>query len=352
MKKKVLVTGGLGFIGSHAVVELINLDYDVIIIDDMSNSRLFILDNIQKITGIRPQLYNKNIASSIDMSLIFEEEKNITAVIHLAAFKSISESVDLPLKYFKNNVYSVINLLELMKLFGINTFIYTSSCTVYGDPNILPLKEDSLFHKALSAYGSSNQISEEIIAKTTYSSSLNSIVLRLFNPIGAHNSALLGELSIGKPSNIMPSITLNCAGILNDLTVFGNDYSTFDGSCIRDYIHVTDVATAIVKSLDRLLHAENSNKYELFNIGTGKGISVLQLIHAFEKHNKVNIKYSFGERRSGDAAVLYADANLAKELLDWIPQKSLKDMVVDAWNWQKHIYLTNNHAALDLLHTR
>jgi len=334
-KNRILVTGGLGYIGSHTVVELIKAGYEVIIIDNLSNSRLFILDNIENITGVRPKFYKADLTNEHVLGKIFDNEKKIDAVIHFAAFKSVGESVRKPLKYFRNNLFSLINLLEYMRLYGINQLVFSSSATVYGAPDMLPVSELDDFKPPLSAYGSTKQMGEEILRKTVQSGWLKCIALRYFNPVGAYPEGLLGELPIGTPNNLMPLVTRAASGISNQITVYGNDYATPDGTCIRDYIHVTDLAKAHVNSCERLLKAQDNNPFEVYNIGTGNGISVLQIIEAFEKINQVKVHYEMGERRDGDAPSVYADVCLANKVLKWKAEKGLQDMVADVWQWQR-----------------
>ena len=337
MKHKVLVTGGLGFIGSHTAVELIQAGYEVVIVDDLSNSQLFILDNIKKITGILPVFYRVNMLEKENLVKVFAAEKNITAVIHFAASKAVGESVVKPIKYFKNNLFSLITLLECMETFGVRTIVFSSSATVYGEADELPVTENTAFMKSLSAYGSTKQMGEDILEKVATTRSIHSISLRYFNPVGAHPSALLGELPIGTPNNLMPFVTQTAAGLRKVLVVFGNDYATPDGTCIRDYVHVVDLAKAHVKSCNRLLDDSKKNNYEVYNIGTGNGISVLQIIEAFEKNNEVKLNYRFGNRRDGDAPAMFADVSLAMRILEWQAERGLKKMVTDAWKWQQQL---------------
>ena len=336
-KHKVLVTGGLGFIGSHTAVELIQAGYEVVIVDDLSNSQLFILDNIKKITGILPVFYRVNMLEKENLVKVFAAEKNITAVVHFAASKAAGESVVKPIKYFKNNLFSLITLLECMETFGVRTIVFSSSATVYGEADELPVTENTAFMKSLSAYGSTKQMGEDILEKVATTRSIHSISLRYFNPVGAHPSALLGELPIGTPNNLMPCVTQTVAGLRKELVVFGNDYATPDGTCIRDYVHVVDLAKAHVKSCNRLLDDSKKNNYEVYNIGTGNGISVLQIIEAFEKNNEVKLNYRFGNRRYGDAPAMFADVSLAKRILEWQAERGLKEMVTDAWKWQQQL---------------
>lgn len=343
-KEKILVTGGLGFIGSHTVVELIRAGYNVVIIDDLSNARLPVLDNIERITGTRPLFYKSDMTDRYRLIHLLKDEQNIDAVIHFAAFKAVGESISKPLKYFRNNLFSLINILECMKLYGIHHFVFSSSATVYGEPDDLPVNELSVCKPALSAYGSTKQMGEEIIQKTAMAGLVNAISLRYFNPVGAHPSGLLGEMPAGIPNNLMPLVTQTAAGIRERLIVYGDDYDTPDGTCIRDYIHVTDLARAHVKSCMRLLQKGTETGHEIFNIGTGKGISVLEIIGAFEKYTGVKINYQIGKRRAGDAASVYADVSLAKKLLHWEAEKGIREMVMDAWNWQQKSQQDTTHA--------
>ena len=336
-KKKILVTGGLGFIGSHTTVELIKAGFEVVIIDDLSNSQLFILDNIEKISGVKPAFYKIDMKDNEKLSDFFNTEKNIDAVIHFAASKAVGESMSKPLKYFRNNIFSLVNLLDAMEMHEIRNIVFSSSATVYGDPEMLPATENTPFQPALSAYGSTKQMGEDILQKVAATGKIDVIALRYFNPVGADSSALLGELPIGTPNNLMPFVTQVAAGIREKLIVFGNDYDTPDGTCIRDYIHVTDLAIAHIKSCERLLNNAVENNFEVFNIGTGNGISVLEIIQAFEKYNNIKLNYTIGERRPGDAPSIYADVSLASRVLGWKSALGLKEMVTSAWEWQKKI---------------
>lgn len=333
-KKKILVTGGLGFIGSHTVVELQQNGYDVVIVDDLSNSQVFVHNRIEKITGIKPEFLNINMLDKPALTKVFSSQK-IDAVIHFAAFKAVCESVNEPLKYFHNNLLSLIHLLQCMEEFTVKHIVFSSSATVYGVPENLPVNEASIFKKALSAYGSTKQMGEDILEKTTAAKDIKAISLRYFNPVGAHNSTLIGELPLGIPNNLMPFITQTAAGVREQLMVYGNDYPTPDGTCLRDYIHVVDLAKSHVKSCDRLLTNTSDNAYEVFNIGTGNAISVLEVIHAFEKYNGSKVNYKIGKRRVGDAPVIYADSTKATSELKWKAELDLEAMVTSAWNWQK-----------------
>jgi UDP-glucose 4-epimerase len=333
-RQKILVTGGLGFIGSHTVVELQQAGYDVVILDDLSNSNLQVLERIESITNTKPVFYQINLLDKKRLNQMFAAENDIAAIIHFAAFKAVGESVNEPLKYFHNNLLSLIQLLEYMEEFGIKNIVFSSSATVYGDPDILPVTESTPFKKALSSYGSTKQMGEEILEKTSAVKNIKAIALRYFNPVGAHASSQIGELPLGIPNNLMPFITQTAAGVREQLTVFGNDYNTPDGTCLRDYIHVVDLAKAHVKSCDRLLQAGMTDKYEVYNIGTGHAISVMEMINAFEEYNRVKLNYKIGKRRSGDAKAVYADVKKAADVLKWKADLGLKEMVTSAWNWQ------------------
>jgi UDP-glucose 4-epimerase len=337
VKHKILVTGGLGFIGSHTAVALIEAGYDVVIIDNLSNSALFILDRIEQITGIKPSFYQIDMNDKAQLNTVLAKETNINGVIHFAASKAVGESMELPLKYFRNNLCTLINILEGMEEHQIPSIIFSSSATVYGEPDDLPVTEQSTIKPALSAYGSTKQMGEDILQKVAATGKIKAISLRYFNPVGAHDSALLGELPLGKPNNLMPVITQTVTGKIEQLQVFGNDYNTVDGTCVRDYIHVVDLAKAHVKSCERLLNNQQEQQHEIFNIGTGNGISVMQMITAFEEHNGVKVNYKMSGRRAGDAESVYANATLANEKLRWQAQLGLKEMVTTAWKWQQQL---------------
>lgn len=335
MQKTILVTGGLGYIGSHTVVELINEGFSVIIVDNLSNSEKFILDRMEQITSVRPLFYEADLCDAVAVQKIFSSH-SIDLVIHFAAFKSVDESVKEPLKYFQNNLVSLMNILKAMQENAVKNIVFSSSATVYGQPDILPATEQTPFQKALSAYGSTKQMGEEILEKISAAGVIKTIALRYFNPVGAHQSALIGELPLGTPDNLMPFVTQTAIGKYQKLIVYGNDYNTRDGTCIRDYIHVVDLAKAHVKSCNRLAMENSQTAYEVYNIGTGAGVSVLALINCFEKENSINLQYEIGDRRPGDAASIYADVELAAEILNWKAEKNLKDMVIDAWRWEQH----------------
>ena len=333
---KILVTGGLGFIGSHTVVELQNKGFEVIIIDDLSNSNIDVLERITKITGKKPIFEELDLKEKEKVENFFDKHKDIDGVIHFAASKAVGESVNEPLKYYENNISTLIYLLKnLVKLEGSN-FIFSSSCTVYGQADELPITEDTSTQPAKSPYGNTKQIGEEIIQDLcAIREDVNVISLRYFNPIGAHPSALIGELPIGVPQNLVPYITQTCIGIREELSVFGNDYPTPDGTCIRDYIHVVDLAKAHVIALERLIEKKNKSNYEVFNLGTGKGSSVLEVIQSFERVSGENLKYKFVDRRPGDVTEVYADTTKANTDLGWKHELSLDDAMSSAWEWEK-----------------
>ena len=337
MKRKILVTGGLGYIGSHTVVELINNGFEVVIIDDLSNSYESVIDNIEKITGLRPKFYEFDLKNSVKTKQCFKENK-FDGIIHFAASKSVEESVSMPLKYYRNNVGTMLNVVDSMLICGLKNIIFSSSCTVYGQPDVLPVSEEAPFKRAESPYGRTKQICEELLRDTTSTNDEFYVIsLRYFNPVGAHDSALIGELPIGNPNNLAPLITQSAAGIRDRLYVYGNDYNTDDGTAVRDYIHVVDLAKAHVSALNRLINNKQLKKYEYFNVGTGKGHSVLEVIGAFEKANSLKISYEITDRRDGDIEIIYSDTKLSNDLLDWKSEMGIEDMMRSAWEWQKQI---------------
>jgi UDP-glucose 4-epimerase len=336
MGKKILITGGTGYIGSHTAVELINSGYEVFIVDNLSNSQISVWHGIKKITGIEPHFTKLDLTEKESVEAYFETHHDIDAVIHFAALKAVGESVNKPLNYYQNNIFSLINVLQNMMKHKIPYFVFSSSCTVYGEPDSLPIKENAPIKPATSPYGNTKQISEAIISDTAkVNSMLNAISLRYFNPIGAHPSGIIGELPLGVPNNLVPFITQTAAGIRDVLHVFGNDYNTPDGTCIRDYIHVIDLAKAHVSALSRLMNKENSANYEIFNVGTGKGHSVLEIIHAFEKATEKKLNYTIVERRQGDTEKVWADTSKANNMLHWKAELSIETALRDAWNWEK-----------------
>lgn len=335
---KILVTGGLGFIGSHTVVELQNEGYDVVIIDDLSNSSIKVLDGIANITGKTPAFEKIDLKNRLEVEAFFEKHNDIKGVIHFAASKAVGESVTEPLLYYENNISTLVYILKELKKLPSASFIFSSSCTVYGQADELPITENAPVKKAESPYGNTKQIGEEIIRDTCKAEpSLKAIALRYFNPIGAHESVEIGELPIGVPQNLVPFITQTAIGLRAQLSVFGDDYPTDDGTCIRDYIHVVDLAKAHVVALNRLLNNKNKTNYETFNLGTGKGSSVLEVINAFERVSGQKLNYKIVDRREGDITAAYADTNNANNELGWSSQLSLDDAMLSAWNWEKKV---------------
>ncbi len=332
-KRKILVTGGLGFIGSHTVVELQNKGFEVVIIDDLSNSKIEVLDGITSITGIQPEFVRLDLKEKVEVAKFFMNHK-IDGVIHFAASKAVGESVEQPLQYYENNISSLIYLLREMIKNNVNNFIFSSSCTVYGQADELPITEKAPIKPAESPYGNTKQMGEEIVNDVTKVKNLRAIALRYFNPIGAHKSVKIGELPLGVPQNLIPFVTQTAAGIREELSVFGDDYPTIDGTAVRDYIHVVDLAKAHISALNRLLDKNNKEKMEFFNVGTGKGSSVLEVIRAFEKVSGKKVKYKIVGRREGDITSAYANTNLANKELGWTANLSLKDALLSAWQWQ------------------
>ncbi len=338
MKKLILVTGGTGYIGSHTVVELQNAGFEVVIIDDLSNSTADVVDNIEKISGIRPAFEQFNLQNEQALEQFWMKYPGIEAIIHFAASKAVGESVELPLLYYRNNLVSLMNLLSGMAEHQINNLVFSSSCTVYGQPDQLPVTENTPRKEAESPYGNTKAISEDIIRDFVKANSgKNAIALRYFNPIGAHPSALIGELPRGVPNNLVPYITQTAAGLREQLSVFGNDYDTPDGSCLRDFINVVDLAKAHVVAIKRLLDHKSQSGYEFFNVGTGNGVSVLKLIHTFENANHVKLNYKIVGRRAGDIAKIYADTTKANNELGWRAEASLDETLKSAWEWEKKI---------------
>ena len=333
--KKILVTGGLGFIGSHTVVELQNEGYEVLIIDNLSNSSIEVLDRITSITGKQPIYENIDLKDQKDIKNFFNTHTNIEGVIHFAASKAVGESVEKPLEYYHNNISSLIYLLEEMNCNSVSNLIFSSSCTVYGQADEMPITEDAPFKPAESPYGNTKQIGEEIITDISKVSVINSIALRYFNPIGAHDSIKIGELPIGIPQNLIPFVTQTAAGIREQILVFGGDYPTPDGTAIRDYIHVVDLAKAHTVAMKRLLDSKNKSSFEVFNIGTGKGNSVLDVIKSFEKVTQKALNYKIVERREGDITEAYADTSFANKELGWKAELSLEGALASAWKWQQ-----------------
>ena len=336
MRKKILVTGGTGYIGSHTTVELIEEGFEPIIVDNLYNSEAVVIDRIQKITGVKPHLEVFDLCDQEKLDRFIQKNNDISAVIHFAAYKAVGESVNKPLEYYRNNLLSLINLLDVMKRHGIPSLVFSSSCTVYGQPEKLPVTEDAPLQPATSPYGNTKQIGESIIRDTTVSDkNLKAISLRYFNPIGAHPSALIGELPRGIPENLVPFLTQTGYGIREELKVFGDDYNTPDGSCIRDYLHVVDLAKAHVIAIKRLIEGKNKTNYEVFNLGTGKGVSVLEAIKSFERVSGIKLEYKIVGRRAGDIEKIWANPSYANKELGWKTLSSLDEAMKTAWDWEK-----------------
>lgn len=334
---KILVTGGCGYIGSHTLVDLIEHGYDVISVDNNSRSNPVILKGVEQITGKKIKTYKVDLCNFDDTFAIFQENEDISGVIHFAAYKAVGESVENPLLYFENNLTSLINLLKCVQEFHTPHFVFSSSCTVYGNPDEVPVTENTPLKTAESPYGYTKQMSEQIISEFAKSSDTQCILLRYFNPAGAHPSSIIGEMPLGRPQNLVPAITQTAIGRLTKMTVHGSDYDTRDGSCIRDYIHVCDLANAHTLSLQYLEELKNSSQCEVFNLGSGNGISVLEAIKAFEKVSDVKLNYEIGPRRPGDVIATYANNNLAKQALGWNPIFSLEDIMATAWKWEQRL---------------
>jgi len=334
---KILVTGGTGYIGSHTVVELQNAGYEVVIIDNLDNSSIQILDQITQITGKKPEFYEIDLCDEATVVDFINKNQDITGVIHFAAHKAVGESVAKPLKYYRNNFFSLINLLTAYADKEVN-FVFSSSCTVYGQPDVLPVTEQAPVKKAESPYGNTKQIAEEILVEcAAVKPNYHFISLRYFNPVGAHESALIGELPIGVPQNLVPFITQSAIGKRGAITVFGNDYNTSDGSCIRDYIHVVDLAKAHIAALKRQEEKRQEGNFEIFNVGTGKGSTVLEVVKAFEESTGVKLDYKIGPRRAGDVEQVWGDVSKAEKELNWKAELGLEDMMRSAWAWEKYI---------------
>ncbi len=332
--KKILVTGGLGFIGSHTVVELQNAGFDVVIIDNLSNSRIEVLQNIVEITGKKPDFHQIDLRVKSDVKNFFDTN-TIDGIIHFAASKAVGESVEKPLDYYENNIGSLVYLLQEMRDRNFDNFIFSSSCTVYGQADELPITENAPVKAAESPYGNTKQVGEEIIKESCNAHNLNAIALRYFNPIGAHDSIKIGELPLGVPQNLIPFVTQTAAGIREELSVFGDDYPTEDGTAVRDYIHVVDLAKAHIAALQRLLDKKNKANFEFFNVGTGKGSSVLEVLQSFEKVADKKLNYKIVGRRAGDITAAYADTTLASKELNWKTEKTLDEALESAWKWQQ-----------------
>ncbi len=337
MKATILVTGGLGYIGSHTVTALYEAGFEAVIVDDLSNSTEAVLDGIARITGVRPEFYKEDLRDPSAVNRIFAENSRLEGIIHFAASKYVGESIEKPLLYYENNLCSLIHLTKEALAHGVRHFIFSSSCTVYGEPEEVPVTEESPVLPAVSPYGNTKQIGEEILQDVAQAEDLNVILLRYFNPVGAHPTAEIGELPRGVPQNLVPFITQTAAGVREELKIFGNDYSTPDGTAVRDYIHVMDLAEAHVVALKRLLAGENKQKVEVFNVGTGRGNSVLEVVKTFEEVTGKSLPYSFAPRRAGDISAVWADTTKAERELGWKASKTLADALADAWRWEKKV---------------
>ena len=335
---KILVTGGCGYIGAHTIVDLIENGFNPICVDNNSRSTEALLQGIKEITGVKIKNYKVDLCNFDDTYAIFQENTDLRGIIHFAAYKAVGESVNKPLMYFENNLFSLINILKCATEFKIPHFIFSSSCTVYGSPDKIPVTEESPVKPAESPYGATKQMGEEIVKDTTAARGMQSILLRYFNPVGAHPSTLIGELPLGKPENLVPAITQTAIGKIKELTVYGDDYPTRDGSCIRDYIHVCDIAHAHTLAIQHLIENRNVEKCEVYNLGSGNGVTVLEAIHAFEKVSGKKLNYKIGSRRPGDIIAIYANNSLAKEKLKWDPKFSLDEMMATAWKWELKLH--------------
>jgi len=335
---KILVTGGTGYIGSHTVVELLEKGMEVVIVDNLSNSEIEVLDGIQSITGKRPHFVEVDLKDRKATYEVFKKHPDISAIIHFAAFKAVGESVKKPLEYYENNLLSLIHLLEAMKIYNVDHLVFSSSCTIYGEPDQLPVTENAPIKKATSPYGNTKQICEDILQDTMKSVKGKGVIsLRYFNPIGAHPSASIGELPLGVPNNLVPFITQTAAGIRECLSIFGDDYNTPDGSAIRDYINVVDLAKAHVRAIGRLLEGKQKSSFEVFNLGTGRGVSVFEIIKSFEKATDQKLNYKVVGRREGDTEKVYADTSYANDELGWKAEKGLEETLQSAWQWEMKI---------------
>lgn len=335
--KKILVTGGCGYIGVHTIVDLIQNNYEVVSIDNNSRSHAGILKSVKEITGKTVQNYQVDLCDFEKTQQVFADHKDITGIIHFAAYKAVGESVEQPLLYYQNNLSSLVNILRCTKEFNVPYFVFSSSCTVYGNPDAIPVTETTPQKPAESPYGATKQMGEVIVTDASIGSGLQSILLRYFNPVGAHPSILLGEIPLGRPANLVPAITQTAIGKLPTMQVYGDDYPTRDGSCVRDYIHVSDIAHAHTLALNYLIEKKSKINTEIFNLGTGDGYTVLEVIKAFEKVSGVKLNYSMGPRRPGDVVAIYANNNKAKLELGWIPQYNLDVMMDTAWKWELKI---------------
>lgn len=337
MSNKVLVTGGCGYIGSHTIVDLIQNGFEVISIDNNSRSTTQLLEGIKKITGVAVKNYKVDLCNYEDTYAVFSENRDMVGVIHFAAFKTVPESVEKPLLYFHNNLESLINVLRCVQEFNVPNLVFSSSCSIYGNAKDLPVVESTPLGEAQSPYARTKQMGEQIIEDYSRANDTNNILLRYFNPVGAHPSTEIGELPLGKPDNLVPVITQTAIGKIPKMVVYGHDYPTRDGSCIRDYIHVMDIANAHTKALQYLISGRNDSKLEVFNLGTGNGVTVLEAIHAFEKVSQVNLNYELGPRRPGDVVAIYANNTLAREKLNWTTAYDIDAMMLTAWQWEQRL---------------
>ena len=335
--KKILVTGGCGYIGAHTIVDLVQNGFEVISIDNNSRSNPAILSGVEKIIGKPVKNYIVDLCNFDDTNAVFEENKDIAGIIHFAAFKAVGESVEKPLMYFENNLFSLINILKCVANFQIPYFVFSSSCTVYGNPDQVPVTELSPMKPAESPYGLTKQVGEQLVSETYRNTSLSSILLRYFNPVGAHPSALIGEIPLGRPANLVPAITQTAIGKIPAMQVFGTDYPTRDGSCVRDFIHVCDIAHAHTLALRYLIDKKNKTSCDVFNLGTGNGITVLEAIQSFEKVSGLKLNYSLGPRRAGDVIDIFANNDKAKQELNWNPEYNLEQMMATAWKWEQQL---------------
>jgi UDP-glucose 4-epimerase len=336
--KKILITGGCGYIGAHTILDLIENGFEPICVDNNSRSPTTLLEGIKTISGIAVKNYKVDLCNFDDLYAIFQENINIEGIIHFAAYKAVGESVEKPLMYFENNLSSLINILKCVKEFNVPNFIFSSSCTVYGNPDEIPVTEQTPLKTAESPYGATKQMGEEIVKFFTKTGDTQSILLRYFNPVGAHPTALIGELPLGKPENLVPAITQTAIGKIKQLVVHGDDYNTRDGSCLRDFVHVCDIAHAHTLALQYLIDKKNTSPCEIFNLGTGDGITVLEVIRSFEKVSGVKLNYIIGARRPGDVIAIYANNSLAKNILHWNPKFSLDEMMLSAWKWELKLH--------------
>ena len=332
--KKIVVTGGCGYIGSHTIVDLAQNGYEVISIDNNSKSDPAILEGVEKILGKKIKNYVTDLCDLAATQAIFEENKGITGIIHFAAYKAVGESVHKPLMYFENNIGSLVNILKCAEQYNVPNFVFSSSCTVYGNPDVEAVTEETPQKPAESPYGATKQMGEVIVNSTVVSNNMKAILLRYFNPVGSHPSILIGEVPLGRPANLVPAITQTAIGKLPTMQIYGSDYDTRDGSCVRDYIHVCDIAHAHTLALNFLIDNKSNNKSEIFNLGTGNGYTVLEAIHAFEKVSGVKLNYTIGPRRVGDVVAIYANNNKAKSELGWNPENTLEQMMDSAWKWE------------------